>query len=286
MRILITGTKGYIATSFSRFAEKKSKGAFSTQLIDLRGDTWRDISFAPYDVLLHSAGIVHQRETPFNQYDYYIINRDLSCEVAKKAKADGVKQLIFLSSLNVYGLTSGNITANTPAAPVSNYGRSKLAAESLLSALGDDAFRVAVLRPPMVYGQNCPGNFKKLCRLVSKAPFFPNYENARSMVYIENLCLHIKSIIEGRQSGLFFPRDPAPISISEMAAAIAKAQNKHNLRLTRVFNGAISFMSARTSIVSKLFGNLIIDPSLPDGGGKDLVGFPESVWLSVGHGRL
>ena len=277
MKILITGSKGYIARSFANYYKGES------HLISLRDDSWRDISFAGYDAVLHTAGLVHMQETKRNQYDYYIVNRDLTLETANKAKKEGVRQFIFLSSISVYGITTGAITADTPTIPATHYGRSKLAAESMLAALADDIFSVAVLRPPLVYGPNCPGNFASLCRLVKKMPVFPDFENFRSMVYIENLCAYIQAVIEMEQGGLFFPRDPSPIGTTEMALAIAKAQGK-TLRLTRAFNGIINCLISHAGTapkISKLFGSLVLDPSLPEIKNIDLVAFPDSVVKSV-----
>jgi len=276
MKILITGSQGYIAQSFAAHVD----AAYSTDLISLRDDAWRDISFEGYDAVLHTAGLAHMRETRRNQYDYFIINRDLTLDVANKAKEGGVRQFVFMSSLSVYGITNGLITANTPTVPITNYGRSKLAAEKLLMALADDTFTVAVLRAPMVYGPHCPGNFAKLCRLIKKASFFPDYENARDMIYVKNLCAHLEAVIKNTQGGLFFPRDPAPISTREMAGAIAKAQGK-SLAFTKIFNIPIACLMPHVETVAKLFGSLTIDNSLPQAGGFDLVGFPDSIVNSI-----
>jgi UDP-glucose 4-epimerase len=258
MKILITGASGDIAKAFAARTKEE------TRLISLRGDAWRDISFEGYDAVLHTAGLAHVRESGRNRLAYFSVNRDLAFETAKKARADGVRQFVFLSSIAVYGLLRGHITADTPAVPASSYGRSKLEAEALITGLAGDSFHAAVLRPPMVYGPGCPGNYAKLCRLAEIAPFFPDYENARSLVSIENLCTQIESVIAGGQGGLFFPRDPAPVSTAEMAAKIAKARGR-TLPLTRAFNIPISLMMPRSALLSKLFGSLTIDPLLPNG---------------------
>ena len=83
---------------------------------------------------------------------YYKVNRDLVYEVAKKAKADGVKQFVFLSSMSVYGIETGVISKDTVPTPKSYYGKSKLQAEELIAPLQDATFNIAVLRPPMIYG--------------------------------------------------------------------------------------------------------------------------------------
>ncbi|MCL2421795.1 MAG: NAD-dependent epimerase/dehydratase family protein [Defluviitaleaceae bacterium] len=261
MKILVTGKHGYIANSFVAYM-KKNHPNYSVDLISLRDDAWRDISFAAYDAVLHTAGLAHMRETRRNQYDYFIINRDLALEVAHKAKADGVRQFIFMSSLSVYGMTHGHIAADTPTAPTTNYGRSKLAAEALLAPLADDTFTVAILRASMVYGPDCPGNYAKLCRLVRWASFFPDYENARDMVHVTHLCAHIAGVVKHRNGGLLFPRDPKPTSTRGLAEDIAKMQGKR-LRFTKIFNIPIACAIPYVGMISKLFGSLTIDASLP-----------------------
>ena len=243
LKILVTGINGYISKSFAAYSQAEQ--------ISLRGE-WQKKSFVGYDTVVHTVGLVHQKETRRNQYDYYTINRDLAFDVAKKAKEDGVRQFILLSSISVYGLTSGVITAETPLKPVSNYARSKLAAESLIMPLADENFSVAILRPPMVYGEGCPGNYNRLRTLVKFAPFFPDYENARSVVSIDNLCASILDIVENRKSGLFFPQDESPLSTKDMVLNIAAEQGK-KLRLTTAFNWLMPLFKK-----SKIFGDLVI----------------------------
>lgn len=54
--------------------------------------------------------------------------------------------------------------------------------------LADEAFRVIVLRPPMIYGKGSKGNYPTLAKLAKKLPVFPNIDNQRSMLHIENFC--------------------------------------------------------------------------------------------------
>ena len=243
LKILVTGTNGYISKSFATYSQAEQ--------ISLRDD-WQKKSFAGYNAIVHTAGLAHQKETKRNQYDYYTINRDLAFDVAKKAKEDGVRQFVLLSSISVYGLTYGTITADTPLKPTNNYGRSKLAAESLIAALEDENFSIAILRPPMVYGENCPGNYRRLRTLVKLLPFFPDYENARSVVSIDNLCVSILDIVENQKHGIFFPQDNNPLATRDMVLNIAAEQGR-KLRLTKVFNRLLPLFSK-----SKLFGDLLI----------------------------
>lgn len=252
-KILLTGSNGYIAKSFVTLTSHTK----NVDLISLRNNDWRGFSFSGYDVVIHTAGIAHQKETPSNQQEYYSINRDLSFEVARKAKNEGVKQFIFLSSISVYGLVRGTITKDTKTKPTTHYGRSKLEAEGLITSLASDTFKVTILRPPMVYGQDCPGNYSKLYKLVKMTPIFPNYPNARSLIYINNLCAFIDDVIKGEKDGLFLPYDPA-ISTTQMVMDIADKEGK-TIKFTKVFNWIITILMP-LPIVSKLFGSLTIKP--------------------------
>ena len=130
---------------------------------------------------------------------YYRVNRDLAIEVAKKAKAEGVKQFVFMSSIIVYGDSSSNrrvITRETVPTPSNDYGRSKLQAEQGITPLESDSFKVVILRSPMVYGKGSKGNYSKLAKLAKKLSIFPDIDNERSMIHIDNLCEFVRLMID------------------------------------------------------------------------------------------
>ena len=91
--------------------------------------------------------------------------------------------------MSVYGIESGVINRMTPLKPNSAYGKSKIEAEKLLNKLQDVSFVLAILRPPMVYGKGCRGNYTRLASLALKTPVFPRVDNKRSMIY--RVCVKI-----------------------------------------------------------------------------------------------
>ena len=186
-KILITGKNSYIGMSFKNWLEQNYSNEYEVESISLRNNLWKDKDFSRFDVVYHTAGVVHIKENKKNRELYYKVNRDLTFEVAKKAKKEGVKQFIFLSSMSVYGLITGVIDENTPLSPNTSYGKSKFEAERLLLTLEDNNFKVAILRPPMVYGKGCKGNYPKLAKLAKVLPVFPDIQNKRSMIYIDYL---------------------------------------------------------------------------------------------------
>ncbi|MFU7536428.1 NAD-dependent epimerase/dehydratase family protein [Enterococcus casseliflavus] len=184
INILITGENSYIGRKFIEYISE-FPNQYTIESISVRGDGWKEKSFGKYDSVIHVAGIAHKKN--IEKSLYYSVNKDLSKSVAQKAKEDGVHQFIYLSSMAVFGKDKGIIDKNTKTSPKDNYGKSKLLAEGELFALETNNFQVAVVRPPMVYGENAPGNYQKLCKLSRFILFFPDSKNTRSMIFIDNL---------------------------------------------------------------------------------------------------
>jgi nucleoside-diphosphate-sugar epimerase len=252
-KILITGANSYVGSSLENWLGSYPN-RYSIDSISLRKDSWKKKDFTGYEVVFHVAGIAHVKETRENAAHYYRVNRDLAYEVAKKAKSDSVRQFIFISSMSVYGIESGLIGKSTPLKPKSNYGKSKLQAEELITALEDGVFKVAVIRPPMIYGKECKGNYQRLANIALKLPLFPNIDNRRSMIYIENLCEFIRLLIDDNSNGLFCPQNSEYVCTSEMVNLINEIHGK-NIRMTKLFNPLIRLM--RISTVNKVFADLV-----------------------------
>ncbi len=199
---------------------------------------------------------------------YYSVNTDLTVETAKKAKADGVGQFIFMSSAIVYGESApiGKqkiINRETPLAPANAYGDSKVQAEKGILPLADESFRVVVLRPPMIYGKGSKGNYPLLSKFAQKLPAFTYVKNERSMLYIENLAEFVRLMIENDENGIFFPQNGVYSNTSEMVAAIAKAHGRKIL-LVKGFEWALKILSHITGLVNKAFGNLCYDMKISE----------------------
>ena len=139
--------------------------------------SWREKNFSEYDVVYHVAGLAHADVGHVSEEmkeKYYQVNTDLAVEVAKKAKEEGVKEFIFMSSMIIYGNSAPYgkkkiIDENTVPAPANFYGDSKLQADVAIRDLANDNFKVIVLRPPMIYGEGCKGNYQTLIKRSHKA---------------------------------------------------------------------------------------------------------------------
>lgn len=271
-KVLITGANSYIGTSFENWVKDK----YQVDTIDMMDANWRNTSFIGYDVVFHVAGIAHVSTDPKMEELYYQVNRDLTIEVAKKAKEEQVKQFIFMSSAIVYGDSSkiGKsklITKETIPTPANFYGKSKLEAEEGILPLASERFQIVVLRPPMIYGKNSKGNYVTLSKYAKKLPFFPNIKNERSMLHIDNLCEFIRLMIENEESGLFFPQNEEYVSTSNMVKTIALVSGK-TIKLTKLFNPFIKVLGLFTKIVNKVFGSLTYD--------KEMSIYKENYWIN------
>lgn len=251
-KILITGEGSYIGNSVRDYLLGEPD-KYSVDMIDTMNFEPKASDFSGYDVVFNVAGIAHIKETAENRPLYFKVNRDLCINIAKAAKEGGVKQFILLSSMSVYGKVTGRITKKTRPAPINAYGKSKAQADSAIAKLAGKDFRFACLRPPMVYGRDCKGNYQTLRKFALSSPVFPTYRNQRSMVYIGNLCEFVKQVIDGEKSGLFFPQNSEYVNTSDMVSRIAKA-NKKNIRLTSLFNPGIKLFPV--NVVKKVFGSL------------------------------
>ncbi|MCH9740849.1 MAG: NAD-dependent epimerase/dehydratase family protein, partial [Epsilonproteobacteria bacterium] len=160
MKILVTGSSGYLGSSFiNQYKERYNFSSFS-----LLKNAIEEIDFNGINTILHCAALVHQKnEHDYNKY--YETNVEYPMKLANRAKKEGIEHFIFISTVAVYGDDLTLIDENSKTNPVSPYGRSKLLAEQKLSQLQDETFQVSIIRIPMIYGMDAPGNISSLIRV-------------------------------------------------------------------------------------------------------------------------
>lgn len=281
-KILITGKDSYIGTSLEKWLLKDPSN-YKIDTIDMKGDAWKEVDFSIYDVVFHVAGIAHVSSNPKMRDLYYMVNRDLAIETAKKAKAEGIKQFIFMSSIIVYGESSNSkrvIDKSTVPTPSNFYGDSKLQAEKGIIKFASEKFRIVILRPPMIYGKGSKGNYPRLANLARKISVFPELENKRSMIHIDNLCNFLKVIIDFEDSGMFFPQNSEYVKTSDMVKLVREVNGKKTW-MTGKFNWFIKLLF-NFDTIRKLFGNLVYEKSMSDYDKEDyrIRTFRESIELT------
>ncbi len=273
-KVLLTGKDSYIGRSFIKYAGENYPGNFEIDELDMRNDSWRDADFSKYDIVWHLAGIAHVDNGEADKETarmYYRVNTELAVEAAEKAKREGVKEFIFMSSIIIYGNSAPYgkkriIEADEKPSPATVYGDSKWQADKRIRSLADGNFRVAILRPPFVYGPGCKGNYNSLAALARKLPVFPMAGNRRSMLYIGNLCEFIAQLMlvdESEFSGkgnIFFPQNGQYTGTFYMADRIHRANTGHAMLPTNLFNPALRIISSSEGkigqLANKAFGNM------------------------------
>lgn len=287
-KVLITGAGSYIGESFKNYASEKYGNNFEIEEIDMLDDTWREYDFSKYDIVYHVAGIAHAdigNVSDDVKEKYYIVNTDLAIEVCKKAKREGVKAFVYMSSMIIYGDsapygTKRIIDVHTVPIATNFYGDSKLQADVAVREMADDNYKVIVIRPPMIYGKNSKGNYVMLSKFAKKTPIFPEINNQRSMLYIENLCeflcqiflINIKNY--SNKGNVFIPQNGEWTNTSKMVKMIAEICGK-KVYMCRIMSVLIAFGSKVPgkvgNIINKVFGNSCYDFSISNYEGLEYI---------------
>lgn len=265
MKVLITGAGSYVGENVRTYILAKKTDEYQIDAVDTMGDNWKKSDYSQYDVVFHVAGIAHVNADPKMEPLYYKVNRDLTIEVAKHAKAAGVKQFVFMSSQIVFhesqSLKAEVLTRDTKPAPNGFYGDSKLQAENGLHELESEDFKVCILRPCMIYGPNAKGNFPRLAKLATKTPVFPAWHNKRSMLYIDNLAEFVLQAIERGLSGTFYPQNRELADTVEIIRYFAKAAG-HKVWITKLLNPFVCLGSFVLQPINKMFATYYYDPEM------------------------
>ena len=255
--ILITGANSFVGTNIENWLIKEPED-FAVDTVDTMDEAWKQADYTKYDVVFHVAGIAHVDPKPEMAPLYYKVNRDLAIEVAKWAKEHGVKQFIYMSSRIVYHANKDmkpNVTTpETLPNPNDFYGDSKLQAEKGLNELACDTFKVAIIRPPMIYGPGNKGNLPRLAWLAQKTPIFPAWHNKRSMLHVYNLAEFIKQVIVRELGGTFYPQNAKYADTVEIVRCFAK-EHGHKVWITKLLNPFVWLGSFFLPPIPKMFSD-------------------------------
>lgn len=281
-KVLLTGSTGYIgkallaslaSQAYSVVAPVRNPLASLPENVDM--PLLQDIGMWPddcswlagCDAVIHLAAKAHLQGETVAEYNR--VNRDATLNLARMANAAGVKRFIFLSSIGVNGITSTKPfnTTDEPA-PVEDYGLSKFEAEAGLWKIAlDTGMDVVVIRPPLVYGPNAPGNFGKLLTLTQKNLLLPlgSVFNKRSLVGLDNLVDLIVTCIAHPKAvnQTFLVSDDHDLSTTELLSMMTSAAGK-KLRLIPIPVIWLRFAAkliGKQDVINRLCGNLQVDIS-------------------------
>ena len=267
--ICIIGKGSFVGRAVASHLNESHPDEFRVTEVDTLGEAWRSEDFSRFDSLFYVAGIVpwalDRKElglTSEAEEQAYLdsVNSELAYEIASKAKADGARHLVFLSTSDVYAKSPSAdpnyvIDSATAPQPESAYGVSKLHAEQKLESLASDSFAVAILRPPIIYGPNCKkGSFASLAKLAAKTPVFPKVSNARSMLYTGNLAELVAILARERRDGVYLPQDGEWVCTAQLVQYLGAAQG-HKVRLSRLMGAPCTLLARKSKLFRKVFGN-------------------------------
>lgn len=253
-KVLVVGANSYIGKKFKEYIDINCTDEIIADMVSASDGSWEKADFSNYDVVVHLAAIVHRKEKKKLESLYYKVNHRLAVNVAIKAKQSKVKQFIFMSTAAVYGSYVSYITKGTIPNPDTYYGKSKLKAEHDILKLCDINFSVSIIRPPMVYGEECPGNYGKLLKCAKFFFIMPNLHNKRSVINIEILNEILIEIITNKKEGVFHPQDKGYLDTCSLIIEKRSSYGKKTI-LISYFNGILRVLLKNSKKLNKLFGD-------------------------------
>jgi nucleoside-diphosphate-sugar epimerase len=286
MNILVTGASGFVGRALISRLEteqrhhivgsvRKSTGdAIGSAKIVSVGDISEKTDWTSalenIDVIIHLAGRAHVLNGGNNLSAFNRVNVDGTMRLAEQALEFGVKRFIFISSIGVNGSqTHGEaFTECSALAPHATYAESKRQAEEQLRAkLENSTMELVVIRPPLIYAANAPGNFQRLLKLVASGMPLPFgiTRNKRSMVSLNNLIEFIFLCIDhpAAANETFLISDGVSVSTKEIVRLLAEGMEMK----ARLFPFPDSFarlaflILRKPTIYTQLYGSLVIDSS-------------------------
>jgi nucleoside-diphosphate-sugar epimerase len=230
MKIAVTGASGFVGSRLL----KSWQGSEILSPISIRyGDgSIQKINWASFTAVIHLGGLAHQSDK-LHDSAYIEANQKLTEDLGKYAKNGGVRHIVFLSSVKVFGDHAQLVSDDTKCLPEEAYGRSKREAEKSLIELSSEEFNVSILRPPLVVGAGAKGNLLKMMRLAELPLPIPlgGINNQRSMIALDNLIYVIEWLIKNPQTGTFLVSEKDSISTSELMIRIRTFMGFNSPRL-------------------------------------------------------
>lgn len=284
MKVFITGASGFIGSALcdelaSQDVHIRALVRQHTSLAEgvevIIGDLEDNSSIAEMlvgiDVIVHLAGRAHQlNERISDPLELYRkVNRDLTVALAESAIKAGVKRFVFVSSIGVNGLDTTTEPVNELSAPtpVRDYAISKFEAEQRLSSLLEGKMELVIVRPPLVYAANAPGNFRRLLRLVKLGVPLPfaKVTAKRSMISLANLLsfLNVAIVHPSAANQLFLVSDNDDVALPEILECLASGMQR-NIFLVPVPLQMLRFgmvLLRKEMLYKQLCGCFLIDSS-------------------------
>ncbi len=298
MKVLVTGSNGFVGGHLCSTLESagievvravRNPQPGATAVGPINGKTGWSAALTGVEVVVHLAARVHiLKDASTDPLDEFRkVNVAGTLNLARQAAQAGVSRFIFISSIAVHGLTSGNhpFSARDIPAPHDSYGLSKLEAEQGLKEISaETGLQCVVVRPPLVYGPGVGANFLRLMKLAESGIPLPlgAVHNLRSPVFVRNLCdLILQCLTHPAAAGqTFLVSDDGDVSTPELLRMLSAAMNKK----VRLFPMSVSILrlagrlTGHEGEMTRLCGSLQVDISRT----KEVLGWAPPFTLEQG----
>lgn len=303
--VLLTGANGFLGSRLALALNSKRDikltvsvrrpiKIFASQVLEipsLDADTDWSVALSNQQVVIHAAARAHimKDEVADPLAEYRRVNVEGALNLARQAAMAGVNRFIFMSSIGVNGNTNIRPFTEVDAPnPAELYAQSKWEAEqSLWEIQRETGIELVIIRPPLVYGPNAPGNFGSLMGWVEKGIPLPlgAVHNQRSLVAVDNLIDLIITCMDHPSAAnqLFLAGDGQDVSTTKLLRGVAHAMDKP----TRLIPVPASLLMLGATLLGKkaraqrLLGSLQVDISKS----RDLLGWEPPISVEEGLRR-
>lgn len=277
MKILVTGANGFVGRALCpvlrgqgyvvREAVRDEEGDGIVAVGEIHGETDWSGALSGVEVVVHLAG---RAQMPGDQAQamsaYRRVNLEGTENLARQAAAQGVRRLVFASSVKVHGeeMFGRGFTEEDPPHPEDPYGISKWEAEQALAeVVAETGLEVTILRLPLVHGPGVKGNLLRLLDRIAQGGIFPMgaVRNRRSLLGLDNLCSAMNLCVAHSKTGTYLVADEGAISSPDLVRVLAKAMG----RRTRMFAVPLPLIELAAKVLKKqsefrrLTGSLVVD---------------------------
>jgi len=287
MKFAVTGATGFVASNLLVFLNKNCvdsvglsrAGPLSSSLlsesvisVDYQNPVLLESALSGVDFVVHLAGIAHKK-LPMSDSGTLLYDANVAClkSICEASLNQGVRKIIYLSSIGVLGSSTNGLPFDdfSTVNPHNQYAKSKREAELLLADYATThSLDYVILRPPLVYGKNCPGNLAKLIQFIKVSPIVPlgRLCNQRSFIYVDNL---LDAIVAAAFSSealncSFVLSDSLDLSLRSVILALFDGLDKSTSRLVDCdpsLLAASSRLLGKKAILDQLSSELLVDSS-------------------------
>ena len=202
-----------------------------TEIGDVRKQEQMDRMLVGSDVVVLLAAQHRDDVSPISlYYDTNVGGMEVTLKAMEK---NGIKHLVFFSSVAVYGLNKRNPNEDHPADPFNHYGKSKWEAEKVLEKwyASHPDWNIDIVRPTVIFGERNRGNVYNLLNQIQSGHFLMvgKGENQKSMAYVGNIVAFVKFMIENVTEGynVFNYIDKPDMTMNELVAHVSEVLKKH-----------------------------------------------------------